>query len=105
MIHIIFTGTTAERLVVTGALSVAITLKLISVCRSRSKYVLFNTVITPVSPSIAKYLLWSPTNEYVMSPNVPGFFHIFDSVFYGCFEQEGEKTKKKICINIMVDII
>lgn len=52
-----------ERLVVTGALSEATMENDASVNRSRSKNVLFCTVIAPVIESILKFLLCSPFNE------------------------------------------
>lgn len=60
-----------ERLVAIGALSVATAEKLASGIRSRSKNVLFATVIVPVPASMLKFLLLSPINEYVRLPKMP----------------------------------
>lgn len=61
----------AECLVVIGALSTAIAEKLNSGNRSRSKSVLFCTVIAPEIKSTLKLLLWSPIKAYVTLPNIP----------------------------------
>lgn len=60
-----------ERLVEIGALSVATAEKLASGIRSRSKNVLFTTVIVPVTASMLKFLLLSPISEYVRLPKMP----------------------------------
>lgn len=65
------TGTILECLVVIGALSTATAEKLTSGKRSRSKNVLFCTVIEPDIESTLKLLLWSPINEYVTLPKIP----------------------------------